>query len=142
MFRASSAVNRAVRPYSKYIRLCRSYASSPASTQSQPASTRKRNVAIMSIVLSAGGISALLLQAYSSPKVHGDVMPSRATRYKTDDSREIRSILHGMKADTFKGVNVEAILRRCEEKKTGTGVWYHINQIARYVLVHPEDMSQ
>jgi hypothetical protein len=136
MFRTSFAVNRAVRPCSKYSRLCRSYASSPASAWPQPASTRKRNAAIMSIVLSTGGISVLLLQAYNSPKVHADDMPSRGTRSETDDSRKIRSILHGMKADTSKGVNVEAILKQCEETKTGTDVWYHLNQIARYGLVH------
>jgi hypothetical protein len=95
----------------------------------------------MSIVLSTGGISVLLLQAYNSPKVHADDMPSRGTRSETDDSRKIRSILHGMKAGTSKGVNVEAILKQCEETKTGTGVWYHLNQIARYGLVHyPEDI--
>jgi hypothetical protein len=135
MFRTSFAVNRVVGPYSKYTLLCRSYASSPASARPQPASTRKRNALIMSIVLSTGGISAFILQAYNSPKLHADNMPSRATRPETD-SRKIRNILHGMKADTSKGVNVEAILKQCEETKTGTGVWYHLNQIARYTLLH------
>jgi hypothetical protein len=141
MFRASFAVNRAVRPYSKYTRLCRPYTGSPGSARPQLASTRKRNAVIMSIMLSAGGISALLLQVYNSPKLHADDMPSRATRSETDDSRKIRSILHGMKPDISEGVNVEAILKQCEETKTGIGVWYHLNQIARYALLHhPEDM--
>lgn len=122
--------------------LNRSYASTSSSGRSTLVS-RRRNAALISLVLSSAGVSVFVLESYFSPKIHADVVPDRlAEREREDLSPRIRSILHGLKADTQDGVNVELLLKRCEETKlqNGTGVWrYDLNQLARSV---PSDLGR
>lgn len=132
--RAFLSLVSAQAPVFRSIRSHRLYTNVAASAQrSASASTRRRNVAITSLILSAGGITALLLQAYNSPELHADAIPTRKTLADTiDKSRKTRHILHGIKRDTYPDVDIEAILKRCEETtQTGTGVWYQLNQIGR-----------
>ena len=101
--------------------------SSTHSTGPRPhVTSRAKNIAFLTVVLSTAGLSAFLYEGYFSPKLHADTpTPSRL---------QIRKILHAQKEDTLHGVNIDHMLTRCEETvlHSGPGVWrYDLNQIAR-----------
>ena len=92
-------------------------------------------MAIVTAVLSTGGLSALLYDTYFAPKVYADAENESNYPGSSARARRIREILHSQKKVTFRGVDVDRILTQCEETvlESGTGVWrYDINQVARY----------
>jgi hypothetical protein len=86
-------------------------------------------------LVAAVGLSIAIQQYFTQTQIHLDA-PDIETFLKRS-SLQKRKILHGTKYDTIHGVDVEHILKRCEESfhRSGPDVWrYDLNQIARFVI--------
>lgn len=86
-------------------------------------------------VVAAVGLSIAIQQYFTQSQIHLDAQDIET--FLKRSSLQKRKILHGTKYDTVHGVDVEHILKRCEESfhRSGPGVWrYDLNQIARFVM--------
>ncbi|CCA67764.1 related to Type 2C Protein Phosphatase [Serendipita indica DSM 11827] len=99
------------------------------SSEAPESSSNARRWAYGGLFASTAGLLAYAAHDYLSPTLRADASDSQ------DDAssiRSVRSVLHGNKEHSYAGVDVEYILKRCEESVLlpGTGVWrYDINQV-------------